>query len=193
VLGGVSAADARPSSPDGVVRDNTIIGNYLSKVAAEYYDAAGIFVGYSRDATVSGNFITDVPWAGIAIGWGWGLRDEGGFPGLSGGTPDMWGINTTPTIMEGNQITDNTITRFLQKLWDGGAIYTTGFQDGDVSDGLNGTVIARNYAYDKTPLAGSNIFYTDGGSRFLQLDHNISFGNDQGYVNFGPLRRFARQ
>ncbi len=187
VLGGVSAADARPSTPAGVVQDNDIIGNYLSQVAAEYYDAAGIFVGYSRNASVSGNFITDVPWAGIAIGWGWGLRDEGGFPGLSGATPDMWGVNTTPTIMEGNQITDNTITRFLQKLWDGGAIYTTGFQDGDVSDGLNGTVIARNHAYDKTPGAGSNVFYTDGGSRFLELDGNISFGNDQGYVDFGPL------
>lgn len=187
VLGGVSDADARPASDAGVVRDNELVGNYLADVAAEYQDAAGIFVGYSRNATVSKNFITDVPWAGIAIGWGWGLRDEGGFPGLSGATPGMWGEYTTPTVMEGNRITDNTITRFLQKLWDGGAIYTTGFQDGNPNDGLNGTVIAHNYAYDKTPGAGSNVFYTDGGSRFLELDGNISFGNDQGYVNFGPL------
>lgn len=186
VLGGVSAADARPATSTGVVRDNEIVGNYIAKVGAEYYDAAGIFVGYSKNATVSGNFITDTPWAGIAIGWGWGLRDEGGFPGLTQAVPDMWGTNATPTIMEGNRITDNTITRFLQQLWDGGAIYTTGFQDGDVSDGLNGTVIARNNAFNKTPGAGSNVFYTDGGSRFLELDGNISFGNDQGYADFGP-------
>jgi|GEM_PF-643873 len=187
VLGGVSPEDARPATPEGVVSNNQIIGNYVEKVAAEYYDAAGIFIGYSRDATVSRNFITDVPWAGIAIGWGWGLRDEGGFPGLSGAVPGMWGDYTTPTVMGGNRITDNTITRFLQKLWDGGAIYTTGFQDGDPNDGLNGTTIANNLAFDKTPGAGSNVFYTDGGSRFLELAGNISFGNDQGYVDFGPL------
>ncbi|HTM33082.1 MAG TPA: right-handed parallel beta-helix repeat-containing protein, partial [Vicinamibacterales bacterium] len=111
VLGGVSDADARPATPAGVVDNNQIIGNYLSHIADEFYDAAGIFLGYSRNATISGNFITDTSWAGIAVGWGWGLKDEGGFPGLSGGTPDMWGVNTTPTIMEGNQITDNTITR----------------------------------------------------------------------------------
>jgi len=68
----------------------------------------------------------------------------------------------------------------------GGAIYTTGFQDGNPNDGLNGTLIARNVARDKHPGAAGNVFYTDGGSRFLELDGNISFGNDQGYVNFGP-------
>ena len=187
VLGGVSPADARPASANDIVRDNAIVGNYIGEAGAEFIDAAGIFVGFSRNATVARNYITDVPWAGVAIGWGWGLMDEGAFPGLVGATPNMWGQQTSPTIMEGNQITDNYITRFMQKAWDGGAIYTTGFQDGNVSDGLNGTVIARNYAYDKTPGAGSNIFYTDGGSRFLELDGNISFGNDQGYVNFGPV------
>lgn len=187
VLGGVSATDARPATAAGVVRDNGIIGNHLSKVAAEFYDAAGIFVGYSKNATVSGNFISDVPWAGIMMGWGWGLRDQGGFPGLDWATPNMWGVNTTPTIMQGNKITDNTITRFLQKLWDTGAIYTSGSQDGDIENPTpDGTLIARNYAYDKTAGGGGNVFYTDGGSRFLQLDGNISFGNDQGYVNFGP-------
>ena len=187
VLGGVSAADARPATAAGVVQNNDIIGNYLSKVAAEYYDAAGIFVGYSKNARVSGNFISDVPWAGIMMGWGWGLRDQGGFPGLDWATPNMWGVNTTPTIMQGNKITDNTITRFLQKLWDTGAIYTSGSQDGDIGNPApDGTLIARNYAYDKTAGGGGNVFYTDGGSRFLELDGNISFGNDQSYVNFGP-------
>lgn len=187
VLGGVSASDARPATAAGIVRDNDIVGNHVSKVAAEFYDAAGIFVGYSKNATVSGNFISDVPWAGIMMGWGWGLRDQGGFPGLDWATPNMWGVNTTPTIMQGNRITDNTITRFLQKLWDTGAIYTAGSQDGNVERSVpDGTLIARNHAYDKTPGGGGNVFYTDGGSRFLHLDGNISFGNDQGYVDFGP-------
>jgi hypothetical protein len=185
VLGGVDADDARPATPADEVSNNQIVGNYVSHAAVEFYDAAGIFVGYSRNATVAQNYITDVSWAGIAVGWGWGMRDIGGFPGV-GGPPDQWGVNTTPTIMEGNQVTDNTITRFLQKLWDGGAIYVVGGQDGDIGDGTNGTLLARNYAFDKTPGAGSNIFYTDGGTRFVTVDGNISFGNDQGFTNFGP-------
>jgi len=198
-IGGVSAAAARPTSDAGVTRNNVAEGNFIKNVGAEFYDTAGIFVGFAQNTRIENNFISDVPWSGVSIGWGWGLRDQwlspsqpgvnlGSFPGLDGANPGMWGFNTTPTIMGGNQILGNTITRFLQKSWDGGAIYTTGFQDGNAGDlGLNGTLIANNYAYNKTPGAGGNVFYTDGGSRFLELKNNISFGNTVGGFNFGPV------
>jgi hypothetical protein len=113
--------------------------------------------------------------------------DLGSFPGLNGANPGMWGFNTTPTIMKGNRIVGNSITGFLQTAWDGGAIYTTGFQDGDPADlGLDGTVIADNYAYDKTTGAGGNVIYTDGGSRYLDVENNILFGNPTGTFNYGP-------
>ena len=200
-IGGVSDADARPASDAGITRNNRVDGNFIQDVGAEFIDVPGIFIGYAQNTRIEDNFISDVPWAGISIGWGWGLRDrwlaydsntgqfvdQGSFPGLDGANPGMWGFNTTPTIMGGNEITGNYITRFLQKAWDGGAIYTTGFQDGDPADlGLDGTLIAENYAYNKTPGAGGNVFYTDGGSRFLELLKNISFGNAIGNFNFGP-------
>ena len=40
-----------------------------------------------------------------------------------------------PTIMQGNRIVSNTITQFLQTVWDGGAIYTTGFQGTSAANG----------------------------------------------------------
>ncbi len=198
-IGGVSALDARPATDSGIVRNNLVDSNFIKNIGAEYYDTAGIFVGFAQNTKVTNNFISDVPWSGVSLGWGWGLMDQwlsptapgvnlGSFPGLDGANPGMWGFNTTPTIMGGNQIVGNTITRFLQKSWDGGAIYTTGFQDGNPADlGLDGTLIAKNYAYDKDPRGGGNIFYTDGGSRSLELKDNISFGNAVGNFNFGPL------
>lgn len=197
-IGGVSAADARPASDAAIARNNVADGNFIRNVGAEYYDVAGIFAGFTQNTRIENNFISDVPWAGVSLGWGWGLMDQwlspttgqdlGSFPGLDFANPGLWGFNTTPTIMAGNSVTGNTITRFLQKSWDGGAVYTTGFQDGNpASAGLNGTVIANNYAYDKDPNGGGNIFYTDGGSRYLELRDNISFGNPIGNFNFGPL------
>ena len=198
-IGGVSPSDARPLSDAGVVRNNQVVGNFIKNIGAEFYDTAGINVGFAQNTRIENNFISDVPWSGISLGWGWGLMDQwisptqpgvnlGSFPGLNGANPGMWGFNTTPTIMSGNQIVGNTITRFLQKSWDGGAIYTTGSQDGNGADlGLNGTLIANNYAYSKAPDGAGNIFYTDGGSRYLELKNNISFGNAVGPFDFGPV------
>lgn len=201
-LGGVNAPDARPLADADVTRNNSIDGNIIKNVGAEFFDAPGINVGYAQNTRIDGNFISDVPWAGISLGWGWGMRDQwiaidpasglpvemGSFPGLDSARPGEWGFNTTPTIMRDNQIVGNTITRFLQKSWDGGAVYTVGFQDGDPLDlGLHGTVITDNYFYGKTPGGGGNVIYTDGGSRNLEIARNILFGNPTGHVDFGPL------
>ncbi len=200
-IGGVNAEDARPGSDSGVTRGNCVDGNFIENVGVEYIDTPAILLGYSRDGSIDGNFISGTPWAAISVGWGWGLRDRwiaadpetgepvdmGSFPGVPGAWPGLWGRNDTPTIMGGNQVVGNRITRFLQKAWDGGAVYTTGFQDGDPADpDSRGTLIARNYAYAKTPGSGSNVFYTDGGSRSLELSGNIAFGNPTGCFNFGP-------
>jgi hypothetical protein len=183
-IGGVSAEDARPATPEGISENNLVLDNVITDVGTEFVDAAGIFLGFGRNNRIEGNFIQNVPWSGIAVGWGWGLLDDPFFPGLPGATPGMWGTFATPTVMEGNQIVGNTITEFVQVVWDGGAVYTTGSQG--TSPG-NGTLIAGNYAYDKRPDGGSNVFYTDGGSRFVTLSGNVSFGNEQGVLDFGPV------
>lgn len=182
-LGGVSPIDSRPAHPGQVTTDNLISNNLIRHVGREYSDAAGIYVGFTTRSRVEHNDISHVPWSGIAIGWGWGLLDPGGFLGLPNAVPGQWGTYTTPTTSEGNRIVGNRIRGFLEVLWDGGAIYTLG-QQGRSSD--DGELIAGNVASGKRRLAGGNIFYTDGGSRFVTLERNVSLDNPPGITDFGP-------
>ena len=197
-IGGVNAEDARPASDAGICRNNRVDRNHVINNGVEFVDTPGICLGYAQNTSIEGNNISGTAWAGISIGWGWGLRDQwiatdpytgkpvemGGFPGVDGAQIGMWGMNTTPTIMGGNRVIGNMITDFLRTSWDGGAIYTTGFQDGAVSG--NGLLIASNIASGKTPGAGGNVLYTDGGSRTITVVGNILYDNETGGFNFGP-------
>ena len=182
-LGGVTRDDHHPAHAAQVTRDNLIANNLVRGVGREYADAAGIYVGFTTRTTVSHNDIADVPWSGIAIGWGWGLLDQGSFPGLPNATQGMWGQWDTPSTSRGNRILHNRIKGFLNEVWDGGAIYTQAAQGTSL---LDGELIARNVASGKRPAAGGNTFYTDGGSRYVTLYQNVSYDNPQGATDFGP-------
>lgn len=185
-LSGINKADHHPRTRAQASFGNTISGNLLSRVARAYPDAPGIFAGFSSRTRIVDNTIEDVPWSGIALGWGWGLLDPGGFPGLPGATEYQWGHWGEPTQNRNNLVAGNTIRDFLGLLWDGGAIYTTGFQGTDLSNGL---VIRDNTTYDKRPNAGGNTFYTDGGSRYVTVKDNTSYDNPIGTADFGPPPR----
>ena len=182
-IGGVSRIDHHPDIPEQITSDNLISNNLVLRTGREYVDAAGIFVGFTTRTCISHNTIIDVPWAGIAIGWGWGLLDPGSFPGAPGAIIGQWGLYDTPTTSRENKILCNRMENFLNVLWDGGAIYTLSQQGIKASRGM---VIAGNVASGKRPAAGGNIFYTDGGSRYITLKNNVSFDNPQGFMDFGP-------
>lgn len=182
-LGGVTAVDHHPTTAAQLTRDNLISNNLIKKSGNEYSDAAGIMVGFTTRTTVANNDISNVPWSGIAIGWGWGLVDPGGFLGAPGAVQGEWGTYTTPTASSGNRLLNNRIRRFLQVAWDGGAIYTLGQQGATAADG---ELIAGNVASNKRRVAGGNTFYTDGGSRYVTLQGNVSLDNHPGYTDFGP-------
>ncbi len=180
-VGGVSQADMRPDASSMTV-GNQIVNNDISYTGRDYYDSAGIFVGFTAETTIKNNSISHTPWSGIAIGWGWGLFDEGGFPGLPFASRNEWGSYATPTVVKSNKIISNKISFFLEQLWDGGAIYVNGSQGADYDNGL---LLQLNVADNKRPSAGSNIYYTDGGSQFVTLDRNVSINNPVGYFDFG--------
>jgi hypothetical protein len=182
-LGGVGVEDHHPTAPAHLTHDNTISNNLIEYTGQEFYDAAGIYIGFTTRSLVEHNDIEHVPWSGIAIGWGWGLLDPGGFAGLPKATPYEWGVFTTPSAAHQNRITHNHIRYYLEKLWDGGAIYSTGFQGTSLEDGQ---FIAWNVAEHKRTLGGGNTFYTDGGSRYITLYQNVSLDNPAGYMDFGP-------
>ncbi|MEO7937686.1 MAG: right-handed parallel beta-helix repeat-containing protein, partial [Burkholderiaceae bacterium] len=181
-IGGLSPIDARPNAAQAT-RRNLVQNNTFSYTGQDYYDSAGIFVGFTTGTVITHNTVSHTPWSSIAIGWGWGLLDYPSFPGLPGAKPGMWGTYTTATIASNNEISSNKFENFLEQLWDGGAIYTNGSQGPDQANGL---LIKLNVAQNKRPGAGSNIYYTDGGSRFVTLQQNVSLDNPVGTVDFGP-------
>lgn len=182
-IGGVSTSDARPTDPATICRKNLARGNVILRTGQDYFDAAGIMIGFVQETEVTRNTIVDVPWSGIAIGWGWGLLDQDCFLGVVGAVRGMWGTFDTPTVIANNKLTFNQISQFLGVGWDGGAIYSTGQQGPSMKEG---TLIAGNVAYGKRLLAGGNTFYTDGGSRYMTLSGNASYDNPVGFTDFGP-------
>lgn len=182
-LGAVTAMDSHPSNPAFTLNNNLITNNLIRDAAVEYVDAAGIFVGFTKNTTIVQNTIVNAPWSGIAIGWGWGLLDVGSFPGLGNAFSGMWGIFDTPTPNSGNKILQNRFFNFLTIQWDAGAIYTTGQQGPSASDPL---IIEGNVASNKRPAGGGNVFYTDGGSRYVQVISNASYDNPIGIAFYGP-------
>ena len=181
-VGGATMMDSHPSNPAYILKNNFISNNLINNVAVEYMDAAGIFVGFTQNTEISHNTIAYVPWSGIAIGWGWGLLDVGSFPGLPHAYSGEWGNFDTPTPNSGCQILSNRIYSFLNRLWDGGAIYTTGQQGPSLAGGL---LIQGNVASGKLPSGGGNTFYTDGGSRYIQVLSNASYDNPIGITYYG--------
>ena len=183
-IGGVTSTDSHPSDPVFILKNNLISNNLINTVAVEYVDAAGIFVGFTQNTEISQNTIVNVPWSGIAMGWGWGLLDVGSFPGLPNAVSGEWGAITSPTPNRGSKIINNRIDNFINTLWDGGAIYTTGQQGPSLEEGL---LIQGNVASGKRPDGGGNTFYNDGGSRFINVISNASYNNPIGITFFGPM------
>ena len=176
-LGGVDVVDHHPSHPGQVTRDNRITNNTVTKAAQEFFDAAAIFVGYTTRTTIAHNTLSNLPYTGISIGWGWGMTDPGRFPGCTGCPFEDWKIYTTPTTSQGNQILDNQVSDYLQVLYDGGGIYSLGQQGTSPS---NGELIAGNVIFGKAAIHGGNALYTDGGSRYITLRGNAAFDNPLG-------------
>jgi hypothetical protein len=180
----VLGTDAFPTDPRAEVRGNVILQNTISGTGMDYVDTAGIFVGYARNTRIENNKIDNTAWSGMQIGWGWGTLDSPRFPGQPNSLPNVW-LPTdlgVPTALAGTQVIGNEITRFVREVYDGGAIYTTGAQG---TGWANGTVIRANMIHDKRPLGGSNIIYTDGGTRWVTVDDNLLYNNQQGVYWMG--------
>ena len=197
-LGGVSKADARPATGQAV-SGNKVVGNVIRNTGRDYYDTPGIIVGFTKDTTIALNEIRGTPWSGIAIGWGWGLLDYPTFPGIPNANPNEWAsyqsgipFGGVPTINDNNVIEANDISDYLQKVWDGGAVYTTGQQGHSAATALK---IRENVAHGRglggavRAKGGGNTFYTDGGTRFVAVEGNASYDNPIGVVDLGPPPR----
>jgi hypothetical protein len=180
-LGGVQKEDYAPNSMQ-ITKNNTISNNLLRHIGQEYVDVAGIYVGFSTRTTIEHNTIMYTPWSAIAMGWGWGLLDPGVNLGLVTATPNMWGVHTEYTPNSYNKIINNRTYETLQQVWDGGGVYTTGYQGTSMEDAL---LIEGNVFSNKNPKRGGNTVYSDGMSRYIKVKNNVMYNNPKSKVYFG--------
>jgi hypothetical protein len=146
------------SAPDQVAVGHVIAHNRIEHCGQQFFGAVGVWVGIARDITLANNEITRLPYTGISLGW-------------------MW--NPTPTPAGNNVVRDNHIHHVMQKLSDGGGIYTLGCQPG--------TRLVGNRIHD-VPLnvgrAESNGMFLDEGSDQIAIEDNVIYNIDRSPLRF---------
>lgn len=100
--------------------------NSISRVGQEDWGAVAIGCGYVCNAEIMYNTVTDCPYSGICVGWGWTPHDTG---------------------MEQNVIEENRVSHYATCLYDAGGIYTLSNQPGSViRDNIISQPVAAPYA-----------------------------------------------
>lgn len=174
VVGGIHPDAHHPSDPRMTVSDITIEDNTITRIGRGYRDSAGILSTYVTRAEISHNTLTDLPYDGIDIGWGWGVNDPGGNQYYrDAGLYEYQPVYDTPTTFRDNHVAHNLIYDTKNEMHDGGSIYTLSASPG--------TVIERNYIYDSRETFGMLI---DQGSRYIETRENVILGSSRYiYVN----------
>jgi hypothetical protein len=144
--------DHHPADPSLIVRDNSVTDSYITRAGAEYWDAVGLFAGYTTHTVFAHNDLFDLPYTAISLGWGWGSVDPGGPGGFM-----------TPSTSMSNEIRSNRIDDHMRALRDGGAIYVLGRQDGSVIDG--------NVVTNQAGPFGN--LYLDNGTQGYSVTNNV--------------------
>ncbi|HTM82925.1 right-handed parallel beta-helix repeat-containing protein [Asticcacaulis sp.] len=167
MVGGVTPDAHHPSRPEMTVADILISNNLVQNISQDYHEQAGIMVTYAAGTTITHNDVSQAPYDGIDIGWGWGANDPGGSPAYrtaNRGYYDQPGnlVYNTPTILHDTVVFANRVHEVKQSFPDGGAIYHLSADPG--------ALIAENYVYD---VPGGIALYLDEGSRYVTVRNNV--------------------
>ncbi len=127
---------------------NTIVENCrIHDCGKRFYGCIGVWAGITDQTVIRNNHIYNMPYTAISVGWRWDPK---------------------PTPCSNNIIENNHIHHVMQKLSDGGGIYTLGAQPG--------TVIRENYIHDVISRHcrkhGQGI-YNDMGSTGITVEGNL--------------------
>ncbi|WP_250303256.1 right-handed parallel beta-helix repeat-containing protein [Streptomyces sp. NBC_01267] len=180
---GIILGDTTDPHPSDVGADdreisayNTVVGNLIHHVGADYPSAAGITLFFTQHTSVVHNELRDLPYTAITAGVIQGHVDNAAHP------------ENSTNINSDNTISHNLIHRFMQVLKDGGAVYVEGHQgqtltaaDGSVDRAASiahGLTVADNVAYDQ---GNSNFtWYDDAGAQWLAWTGNVEWGGALG-------------
>jgi hypothetical protein len=138
-----------PTDDREVCSNDVIADNVVTQCAREDWGCEGIASGYVRDAKIEHNDVSELPYSGISVGWGWAKMTN---------------------AMRNNLIFANRVHDVGQRLGDLGGIYVLSAQPG--------TVIAENMVDGITPSKYVPDYkhwfylYLDEGSSFMQIRDN---------------------
>jgi len=142
-----------PESNTGM--NNLISNNLIDNIATEYSGSVGIFVSTAKNTKILNNEISNFPYSGISIGWGWSSTFDTGT----------------------NIISNNKIDCSFQFMSDTAAIYTLGKQ------GTNSTKTQINNNYIINFHRRFGAIYLDQGSTNFEIYKNI-IEADTSYTTF---------
>lgn len=169
MVGGVQPDAHHPARPEMGLRDILIRNNRISGVSRDYKEQSAILVTYASGTVIMNNDVSDAPYDGIDVGWGWGTNDPGGSAEYWRGQRGYYDapgnrFYDTPTTLRDTVIVGNRVSRVKQWFPDGGAIYHLSADPG--------ALIAGNYVSD---IAGSGgiAIYLDEGSRYVTVRGNV--------------------
>lgn len=151
--GAIFAGDTvgHPADPADKTADIVIADNRIDHVALAYRDNVAIMAGFVNGLAIAHNSISDLPYSGISVGWGWNY--EGDAPAESA-----------------IHIVANRIERVMLQLADGGAIYTQG------QSTPGSSCVVRN-AIDIRRDPDANGIYLDEHSVNFDVEHNVVLGS----------------
>ncbi len=151
----------------------TIRNCLITEVGNEDWGCVGICAGYVADINIEHNEISEVPYSGISLGWGW---------------------TQTVNCMRNNTVHANLIHHYAKHMYDTAGIYTLGSQPKSyVTENVVHSIYVPGYAHDPNHWF---YLYTDEGSSFITVKDNWTEGekflknaNGPGNVweNNGPM------
>jgi hypothetical protein len=162
MVGGVRPDAHHPSDPRMVNSDIRISDNRIYATVLEYLDQDAIFASYVTRLTIEHNYVSDMPYTGIGVGYGWGANDPGGSPEyLNRGLYDFQPIYDTPTTLSDVRIVGNHVRNVVQTMFDAGCVYTL--------SAMPRSAIEENFCENSGQLG----LYFDEGSRYLTATRNV--------------------
>jgi hypothetical protein len=175
--GGDVPASALTSTEVAMIdKDIAVNDNLVHDVGIDYRDFAGILFTYTQGTVVSHNELYNLPYSGIATGYGWGTNDAGGnsdYKARPAGDLYLYQpLYANATIAMNNAVTANYLHAMQLQMNDGGCHYNLSANPG--------TVVGQNYCEGKGSGLAGVVWgeYEDEGSAYVTITKNV-------YANFG--------
>lgn len=142
-----------PADRREVCTQQQINNCYFTEIGNEDWGCLAIAAGYVGDVNIEHNEISEVPYSGISLGWGW---------------------TQTVNCMRNNRVHANLIHHYAKHMYDVAGIYTLGSQPKSyVTENCVHSIYKPGYVHDPNHWF---YLYTDEGSSFITIRDNWTEG-----------------